>query len=95
MQIVIELPEDKFKAIIEKYDTFPKEMKEWGLDAIKNGTPLSKAKEYGFIAVCDSEYPLTEKVKQDIKDTIFVGNEECSYCFEILEIISAERSDNG
>lgn len=42
MQIVIEIPEDKYKAIVEKYDTFPREMKEWGLDAIKNGTPLPK-----------------------------------------------------
>ena len=40
MQIVIEIPEDKYKRIVEKYDTFPVEMKEWGLDSIKNGTPI-------------------------------------------------------
>ena len=40
MQIVIEMPEDEYKAIVNKYGTFPAEWKKWGLAAIKNGTPI-------------------------------------------------------
>lgn len=87
MKLVIEISEEDYELVQQGHIPF------CVLDVIKNGTPLPKAKEYGFIAVCDSEYPLTEKVKQDIKDTIFVGNEECSYCFEILEIIPADKED--
>lgn len=42
MQIVIDIPDNTYTAIMEKYNTFPTEMKKWCLDAIKNGTPLSK-----------------------------------------------------
>lgn len=41
MQIVIDIPEEKYNAIqSDLYNTFPAEMKEWGLEAIRNGTPL-------------------------------------------------------
>lgn len=42
MQIVIDIPKEKYKTICEMYGTFPKEMKDWGLEAIKNGTPLNE-----------------------------------------------------
>lgn len=40
MKIVIEIEKQKYERIIKRYETFPKEMKEWGLEAIKNGKPL-------------------------------------------------------
>ena len=42
MQIVIDIPQEKYDAIKSNYNTFPAEMKEWGLEAIRNGAPLSK-----------------------------------------------------
>lgn len=43
MQIMIEIPDEEYEVIkSETYYTFPKEMKEWGLEAIRNGTPLPK-----------------------------------------------------
>ena len=41
MQIVIEINDNKYNSIMTKYDTFPLEMKKWGLEAIHDGTPLS------------------------------------------------------
>ena len=38
MKVLIDISEEVYKTICDKYDTFPKEMKEWGLEAIKNGT---------------------------------------------------------
>lgn len=40
MKLIIDIPEEVYKIICDKYDTFPKEMKEWGLEAIKNCTPI-------------------------------------------------------
>lgn len=43
MKIVIDIPDEKYEVIKSvSYYTFPKEMKEWGLEAIRNGTPLPK-----------------------------------------------------
>ena len=42
MQIVIDIPEEKYNVIKINYNTFPAEMKKWGLEAIRNGTPLPK-----------------------------------------------------
>ena len=42
MQIIIEIPDDKYNKIIDNYDTFPSEMRSWGLEAIKHGVPLLK-----------------------------------------------------
>lgn len=40
MKLVIEIDDKIYKEIIKKYNTFPKQMKEYGLSAIKNGKPL-------------------------------------------------------
>ena len=40
MKLIIDIPEEAYKTICDKYATFPKEMKEWGLEAIKNGKPI-------------------------------------------------------
>ena len=43
MQIVIDIPDEKYNVINSVlYNTFPAEMKEWGLEAIRNGVPLPK-----------------------------------------------------
>lgn len=43
MQIVIDIPKEKYDVIKSSlYNTFPAEMKEWGLGAIRNGTPLEE-----------------------------------------------------
>lgn len=45
-----------------------------------------------FIAICESDYPITEKVENTLKQTAFVGGdeeEEDMYCFDIKEIIKA------
>ena len=42
-QIVIEIFEEQYNTIkSDLYNTFPAEMKKWGLEAIRNGTPLPK-----------------------------------------------------
>lgn len=63
------------------------------IEALKNGTPLPKAENHGFIAVCDSMDVITQEVANKLKNTVFIGDEDCSYCFDIMEIIDAERSE--
>ena len=60
-------------------------------EALHNGTPLPKG--HSFIAICDSDFPITEEVRQELKNTVFVGNEDCNYCFDMTEIIEAERKE--
>ena len=60
---------------------------------IANGIPLLKGQ---FIAICDSDYPITEKVENTLKETAFVGGdeeEEDMYCFDIKEIIKADKEE--
>ena len=40
MKWVIDIDEKKLSNIKKNFETFPKEMKEWGLAEIKNGKPL-------------------------------------------------------
>ena len=43
MQIIIDIPEEQYNIIkSDLYNTFPAEMKKWGLEAIRNGTPQPK-----------------------------------------------------
>ena len=43
IELVIKIPKEQYNAIKSNlYNTFPAEMKEWGLEAIRNGTPLPK-----------------------------------------------------
>lgn len=63
------------------------------LDAIKHGVVLPKGQ---FIAICDSDYPITEKVEDTLKETVFVGGDdehEDRYCFDIKEIIKADKEE--
>lgn len=43
IELVIKIPEEQYNTIkSDLYITFPAEMKEWRLEAIRNGTPLPK-----------------------------------------------------
>ena len=43
IELVIKIPKEQYNTIkSDLYNTFPAEMKEWGLEAIRNGTPLPK-----------------------------------------------------
>jgi len=41
IELVIKIPEEQYNTIkSDLYNTFPVEMRKWGLEAIRNGTPL-------------------------------------------------------
>lgn len=44
MKLIIDIPEEKYTAIKNNLGTFPKEFKDWGLQAIHDGTPLDDIK---------------------------------------------------
>lgn len=92
-QIVINISNDTYyRCKNERVGLLPFDIPEV-CDAIKNGTALSKGQ---FIAICDSDYPITEKVKNILKETAFVGGdeeEEDMYCFDIKEIIEADKEE--
>ena len=79
----------------EEYEKF-KELKDYGygtmfnglVERIANGVVIHKGQ---FIAICDSDYPITEAVENALKGTAFIGGvyeeEEDIYCFDIKEII--------
>jgi hypothetical protein len=53
IELVIKMSEEQYNAIkSDLYNTFPAEMKECGLEAIRNGTPLSK----GHGRLIDGDY---------------------------------------
>jgi len=87
MKLVIDIPEKMYNKInTGLYDYGDMNI------IIQNGIQLPKG--HSFIAICDSDFPITEKVKQELKDTVFVGNEDCSYCFDIEEIIEADNAES-
>ena len=46
IELVIKIPEEQYNAIkSDLYNTFPAEMKKWGLEAIRNGTLLPEGTE--------------------------------------------------
>lgn len=89
-KIVINISDDTYyRCKNERVGLLPFDISEV-CDAIRNGTALTKGQ---FIAICDSDYPITEKVENDLKETAFVGgdDEEDRYCFDIKEIIAADE----
>ena len=44
MKLIVDIPEEKYMAIKNNLDTFPRKYKEWGLQAIAEGTPLDDIK---------------------------------------------------
>ena len=88
MQMVIELDEEEYRQIVNDEWYMPLFVSQM----IKNGTPLPK--NHGYIAILDSEEPFTEDMISHIKDTTFIGSEECPYCFDITEIIKADKEES-
>lgn len=82
MQIVIDIPNSLY-ANLQKIQNGSIACKRI-LETVKNGVVLPTG--HSFIAVCDSDFEITEGVIDKLKNTIFVGDEECSYCFEIVAI---------
>ena len=86
-QIVINIPDFLYKQILKKHVS-----KATIARVFQNGIVLPKGH---FIAICDSDYPITEKVENSLKDTAFVGGDEeyeDMYCFDIKEIIEADKN---
>ena len=42
MQILIDIDKERYNEIVNHYDTFPKQMRDYGVEAIRNGTVLPK-----------------------------------------------------
>ena len=90
IELVVKIPEEDYAAIMSDKTYQPRSLTnlEW---KIANGTPLPKG--HSFIAICDSDYPITEEVKQELKNTVFVGDEDCNYCFDMTEIIEVDKEE--
>ncbi len=92
MKVVIDIPEEMVMAL--KQGSFGAKYNMYDLvGCVMNGTPLPKAENHGFIAVCDSMDAVTQEVVNKLKSTVFVGDEDCSYCFDIMEIFKADGGD--
>lgn len=86
-EIVIKLTDNCYKRVVDYKENLPVQI----LEAIRHGVVLPKGQ---FIAICDSDYPITENVEDTLKETVFVGGDEeheDMYCFDIKEIIEADR----
>jgi hypothetical protein len=76
MQIVIDIPKEQYDVIQNNFNTFSAEMKEWGLEAIRNGTPLqscedvAKAFQIGIAFGFGKRYDEMDKVIDEIKRVI-------------------------
>ena len=56
MKLIIDIPEEQYNTIkSDLYNTFPAEMKIWGLGAIRNGTPIPENATNGDMQI--SLYP--------------------------------------
>lgn len=94
-KIVIDIPDFLYEQILKKHVS-----KATIARVFKNGKILPKGH---FIAICESDYPITEKVENTLKETAFIGGafiydddeeEEDRYCFDIKEIIKADKEND-
>lgn len=84
MQIVIKIPEEQYNTIkSDLYNTFPAEMKKWGLEAIRNGTPLPKG--HGRLIDADALW------KKWVFDAI--GKQEIDEAPTIIEAYNGESDE--
>ena len=87
MKLVIDIPEEKYNAIKSKYNTFPAEMKEWGLEAIKNGTPLTSdvladlLMEERIRGKLDSDITFEKDIIDDVKCILTVNIRDRRPCY--------------
>ena len=77
MKLIIDIPEEKYTAIKNNLGTFPREYKEWGLQAIADGTPLDdiktlKHRSYleGFHEAYQMYYKMFDDIKAEIEEHI-------------------------
>lgn len=66
MKLMIEIEKEDFETIVSKYDTFPAEMKRWGINAIKSGIPFPKG--HGRLIDADvlkTAFPCGESVRTE------------------------------
>ena len=90
IELVIKIPEEKYDAIeSDLYNTFSAELKEWGLEAIRNGSPLPKG--HGrLIDISPYEKYFNTAISYDDGNHI---NEVCTN--SILTIIEADTESEG
>ena len=87
MQILANIDESLYRRIQDDiYDTYDLAL---ALKLIRNGKPLPQ--NHGFIALCECEEPLTKEARNSLKDTTFLGSNDCPYCFDITEIIEVDE----
>ena len=100
MKVIIDIPDYMLNQITIGYPfKLPSRFVSKTFEIIKNGTVLPKGQ---FIAICESDYPITEKVENTLKETAFIGGafiyddeeEEDRYCFDIKEIIKADKEND-
>ena len=91
IELVIKIPEETYNAIkSDLYNTFPAEMKKWGLEAIRNGTPLPK----GHGRLIDAD------ILEECKEVMNTIMNECKYAVRIDEvrnvptIIEADKAES-
>lgn len=78
--LIIKIPEKEYNIL--KNSKMPMT---WAEHLISKGIPVPEG--HSFIAMCNSDFPITEETKEKLKDTVFVGDEYCNYCFDMTEII--------
>lgn len=89
VEVLVRIPKKKYDMLMEIGDCSLNHNER----AIKHGTVLPK--ENGFIAICKSEKPISEDVKKSLKETVFIGDEDCDYCFGMTDIIETGGDVNG
>lgn len=92
-KVLIDMPDYMLNQIMIGYPfKLPSRFVSETFEIIKNGMVLTKGQ---FIAICESDYPITEKVENNLKETVFIGgdNEEDRYCFDIKEIIEEDKEE--
>ena len=83
VELVIKISKEKYDAIKSNlYNTFPAEMKEWGLEAIRSGAPLPKG--HGVLKDADA---MINKLCTHEASELF-GSVTCA---EILDFINDEK----
>ena len=70
VEVVIKMPKEKYDSICNMYGTFPTEMKEWGLEYIKNGTVLPEGHERLIEQPTDTDIAETIGGQNDFADCI-------------------------
>lgn len=93
IQVIIDIPEEKYTAIKNNLGTFPREYKEWGLQAIADGTPLDDIKTLkhrlyleGFHEAYQMYYKMFDDIKAEIRQKQWhLGVDSSNQVIEIID----------